>query len=289
MSRILIVGASSFDSGKTQLAINLGQAFKKTGFSISYFKPISGHNYWYNYEHTKMCLERGQLVSKDATLAKSKLSLESELLLMNPIHSLFAPARIERPLENIPNSLGLSGSTSVLTMQRFSRPAKNGIDTTVLVADDLIENQKLVIGLDQVGKLSQNAAILKANRLETFQEYEHLYYEEHVTQSFAEIERDVDFVIIESFNDSAWPWESLESVDHVLVVSPGHVFGYDPERFRKAAFLMKRGSLPIREVTFGRMSDLLKPKAVIMVEPNSDLTCNRLNELDIECHAGKDD
>ena len=281
MSRVLIIGANSFDSGKTQLAINVGLALIESGLSVGYFKPISGHNYWYHYEHTKWCMERGQLVSKDATSVRNALGIESDLLLMNPIHSLFVPARIRRPLQNLPNSLALSGSTSVLVMQRFSKPTKRGIDTTMLVADELVDGQQLMIGPDEIGRLSYGAAILNANSLEAFQEYERLHYETSVTGSFAGVEKETDLVIIESFNDSAWPWERLESVDNVLVVSPGHVFGYDPERFRRAAFLMKRGNLPIREVTFGRMADLLKPTAAIIMEPNTGFTSDQLKELGI--------
>ncbi|RDE11672.1 MAG: hypothetical protein C4K48_11030 [Candidatus Thorarchaeota archaeon] len=281
MSRVLIIGANSFDSGKTQLAINVGLALIESGLSVGYFKPISGHNYWHHYEHTKWCMEKGQLVSKDATAVKNALGIKSDLLLMNPIHSMFVPARIRRPLQNLPNSLALSGATSVLVMQRFSEPTKRGVDTTMLIADELVDSQQLIIGPDEIGRLSHGAAILKANSLEAFQEYERLHYETSVTGSFGSIEKETDLVIIESFNDSAWPWERLESVDNVLVVSPGHIFGYDHERFRRAAFLMKRGNLPIREVTFGRMSDLLKPTAAIIMEPNTNFTSDQLKELGI--------
>ena len=289
MSRVLIVGANSFDSGKTHVAIQLGKTVIDAHRSIDYFKPISGHNYWYNYEHTRRCLENGQLVSKDATLIREKLGLKSDLKLMNPVHSLFVPARIEKPLQQITNSLGLSGSSSVLVMQRFSQPMNGTVDTTVLIADELVEDDKLIIGLEEIGRLSYNASILDANRLETFQDFERLHFEEYVSKSFSQIEKTKDMVIIESFNDSTWPWDGLDSVDHVLVVSPGHVFSYDPEKFRKATYLMKRGNLPIREVTFGRMADLLKPTHKLEIKPDTNLTCEQLKSLDIDCHTGKND
>lgn len=289
MSRILIVGANSFDSGKTRLAIELGKHLKDSGQSVGYFKPISGHNYWYNYEHTKRCLEIGKLVSKDATTAKDTLDLQMDLYLMNPIHSLFVPARIHKPLQNIRSSLGLTGASSVLVMQRFSRPVDNEFDTTILVADSLVEEEIVILGLDEVGKLSHNSSILSADNLETFQEFEQQQFEEIVSKAFAEIEKSVDTIIIESFNDSAWPWESLVEIDHVLVVTPGHIFRYDPERFRKAAFLYHRGILPIREVTFRRMSDLLKPTHRVEIKPDTELDCDKMTAIGIECHTGKND
>ncbi|TFG31831.1 hypothetical protein EU528_05055 [Candidatus Thorarchaeota archaeon] len=289
MSRILIVGANPFDSGKTHLAIEIGKTLKNAGQSVSYFKPISGHNYWYNHEHTKQCLEMSRLVSKDAKRVKAELDLEIDLYLINPIHSLFVPARIERPLQNLHSSLGLAGANAVLVMQRFSRPVDNGFDTTMLIADYLVEEERVIIGLDEVGKLSHNSSIFTAENLEAFQEFENQYFENYVSKSYAEIEKTAEHIIIESFNDSAWPWENLAEVDHVLVVSPGHIFSYDPERFRKAAFLYHRGRLPIREVSFSRMSDLLKPVNQIEIRPNSQLDCDKLAMIGIECHTGKND
>jgi predicted P-loop ATPase/GTPase len=282
LTRILIVGAFPFDSGKTHLAIQLGKTVIDSDLKASYFKPVSGHNYWYHYEHTKRCLEDRQLVSRDATLVREILGLTASPLLMNPIHSLFSPARVSKPLQNISNSLGLSGSTSVQTMQRFSRPLRGKIDTTVLIADELVESNKLIISQEEVGKLSQGASIVNANNLEAFQEYEQLHYEEYVSKSFSAITKQTDIVIIESFNDSVWPWEGLDLVDNVLVVSPGHVFNYDPQKIGKAALLMKRRNLPIREVTFGRVTDLLKPLSKIEVKPDSNLSSSQLKTLGIE-------
>ncbi len=196
MSRILIVGANSFDSGKTRLAVGLGKSLKDSGQSVEYFKPVSGHNYWYNHEHTRQCLEIGKLVSKDASHVKEELDLKNELYLMNPIHSLFVPARIERPLQNLHSSLGLAGGSSILVMQRFSRPVNEQSDTTMLIADSLVEEEKVIIGLEEIGKLSHNSSIFSAHNLETFQEFEQQHFENYVSESFIQSEKSAENVII---------------------------------------------------------------------------------------------
>ena len=94
MARILVVGANSFDSGKTRFAIELGKHLQDSGQTVGYFKPVSGHNYWYNHEHTKHCLETGKLVSKDASHVQEELGIGTDILLMNPIHSLFVPTSL---------------------------------------------------------------------------------------------------------------------------------------------------------------------------------------------------
>ena len=220
---------------------------------------------------------------------KQELGIKTDLFLMNPIHSLFVPAKVERPLENIRSSLGLAGANSVLTMQRFSRPIEDGFDTTMLVADSLVEEERVILGLDEMGKLSYNSSIFSVENIETFQEFENQHFETHVSEAFAEIEKTAENIIIESFNDSAWPWENLVEVDHVLVVIPGHVFSYDPERFRKGTFLYHRGRLPIREVSFSRMSDLLKPTNGVTLRPDTPLVCDELTAIGFECHTRKND
>jgi predicted P-loop ATPase/GTPase len=146
-----------------------------------------------------------------------------------------------------------------------------------------------MIGQEDVGRLTRGAAITAVQNLEEVHEFEGNNFEQHVSDSFAVIENNVDTVIIEGFNDAAWPWDNLESVDGVLVVGPGHVFSYDPKRFRKAAYLMVRGNLPIREVTFSRMSDLLKPIGRVEVTPETNLTASDMKELGLDFHTGKND
>lgn len=287
--RILLVGMNSFDSGKTQFAIRLSRFLSAKGQSIEYFKPLSGHNYWYNHDHTKICLESGILASMDAMRVREHLNSTSPIELANPVHSLFVPMRLEKPLQNLRSSLGLSGASSILTMERFSRPDKSGIDSTVLVAEELVEEERLIIKQEEVGMLTRGAAIVPVSNLEDVQKFERLNFEKHVSESFSIVEKSADVVIIEGFNDAAWPWDGLKFVDAVLLLSPAHVFSYDPERFRKAAYLMNRGNLPIREVTFSRISDLLKPSNRLEFRPDGELPSDELEHFVKSFRTGKKD
>jgi len=287
--RILLVGMNSFDSGKTQVAIQLGRALIGEGYSIEYFKPLSGHNYWYRYEHTKVCLQNGVIASADAMEVRRRLDSKYPIELANPIHSLFVPMRLEKPLQNLTNTLGLAGASSILTLERFSRPVNSVIDTTVLVAQELVEEDRLIIPQDEIGMLTRGAAILPVNSLEEVQEFERLNFEKCVSDSFAKLEKKADVAIIEGFNDAAWPWDGLTNVDEVLLISPAHIFSYDAERFKKAAYLMNRGNLPIREVTFGRISDLLKPTSHLEIRPSRALSINDFRSIGLTFHTGKKD
>ena len=287
--RVLLVGMNSFDSGKTHLAIQLSKTLRESGYSVEYFKPVSGHNYWYNHEHTKYCLENGVLVSLDAVEVRRFLDSKNPIELANPVHRLYVPMKLEKPMQNMTNTLGLAGASAILTLERFSRPDKSGIDSTMLVAQSLVEEERLIITQEEVGMLTRGTGIIDVNNLEAVQEFERVHYEEHVSECFNHLEKTAEVVIIEAFNDAAWPWNDLEDVDAVLLTSPAHVFSYDPERFGKAVSLMSRPNLPIREVTFRRISDLLKPLSRLEIRPDRDISTEDLVDLAIPFRTGKKD
>jgi predicted P-loop ATPase/GTPase len=278
-----------FDSGKTELAIRLINTLLEVGFRVEYFKPVSGHNYWLHHAHTQSCLEDGLLVSKDAARARKQFEPKSEILLSNPVHALYAPVNLEKPLRNLTNTLALAGWSSVLVLERFSMPDNGGIETTMLMASRLLENEEVVITQEDAGRLSQGAGLVDVNSLEDVQEFEHSHFEEHVTASFKHLERNTEVIIIEGFNDAAWPFDGLKSVDSLLIVGPGHVYTYDPEKFRKGAYLMNRGNLPIREVTYNRVVDLLKPQDLHRIRPSEKLSTGDLEKLGIFGRTGKND
>ncbi|MFX1439082.1 MAG: hypothetical protein ACFFFD_02455 [Promethearchaeota archaeon] len=258
-TRVLLVGMSSFDSGKTTFAGLLIDRLYQHVSSIEYFKPISAHNYWQRFEHTQQLLNQRRIFSADLASIKSKVKSQKDEYTLNPIHRLYVPTSPEKPLLNVPTTLGLAGPDSVIALQRFSWHDDRGMHSLVLAAENLVRQGDLLLSYEELQKLTDGVERRAVNSLEEIQQYENTHLEEALTSSLAHVEEGSDLVVIESFNDTAWIWEGLDRVELVLVVGPGQAFSYDAERFRRAAFLQKRPSMPIREVTFGRINDLLKP------------------------------
>ncbi len=258
-TRILLVGMSSFDSGKTTFAGLLIDRIQEHYDSIEYFKPISAHNYWQRFAHTQQLLEQKRIYSADLASIKSKTISQKNEYILNPIHRLYVPTSSGKPLSNIPSTLGLAGPDSVVALQRFSWPEGKVVRSTVLAAENIVERGSLLLTSEELQLLTDGVERQAVDSLEEIQQFETANLEDCVSSAFSQVEDETDLVVIESFNDTAWVWEGLESADLVIVVGPGQVFSYDPERFRKAAFLQKRPSMPIREVTFSRINDLLKP------------------------------
>ncbi len=280
-TRILIIGLNTFDSGKTSVAGQLAKHLLPTGRRIEFFKPVSGHSYWFRYEHTKFCLENRKLVSYDATQVRKLLKSGVSDLLANPVHTLYVPAKLEKPGRNLTTTLALAGWDSVFAMERMSRPQGGRISSIMLMADALIREGSLLLSSQEAEQLSNGTAVRSVKSLEEAQAIESEDLETCVGESFKEVEKVADAVIIESFNDSVWPWEGLDRVDKVLAVGPGVVFIYDPERLRKAAFLARRAQTPIREVTFTRVSDLLRPTGRAMLNPANGLADQAMKDLGV--------
>ncbi|MBD3407114.1 MAG: hypothetical protein GF411_13430 [Candidatus Lokiarchaeota archaeon] len=279
VERILLTGMLSFESGKTYVANQLAQKFSREGLNVEYFKPISGHNFWYRYEHSKRCVDQGKLVSKDATRVRATINSSVPVEIANPVHRLFVPMIVQKPGEILHNTLALAGWDSIFALQRFSTIEKEGVSNVYLVADSIINQKQLIINTEEIQSLIGDNKIIPVKNMEQVQAFEREYFESTVQTAFQRIERGQDVVLIESFNDSIWPWEGLASVDQVFVIGPGQMFRYHPEKFRKAAFLMHRDPSPIRSVILNRISDLMKPVERIQLHGGTGLTENDMRKI----------
>lgn len=277
--RILISGMNPFDSGKTSLAIQLGSWLKSSGHKVEYFKPTSGHNYWYRYSHTLHCLRLGQLVSYDATRFVEAVGSALPMPTINPVHSLFIPGRLDSRGRSVFSTLGLAGWDSHLALQRFSHPIADGTESTILAARELLEGRRLVANWAELQSLLADCKVIPIRELDDAQEYEQDNLEECLDKSFTRVEQSCNTTIIESFNDSAWPWRGLQKVDLVLVVGPGHVLEYDPAKFRQSAEMAVRDGADIRGATFSAVAELLRPRRIHELRPEVGLDANSLTDM----------
>jgi len=279
--RILISGVNPFRSGKTTFAIQLGHFLQEQGINPEYFKPISGHNYWFHHDHSKHCIDQGELFSYDARRVRDELGSSFPVTVTNPVHRMFAPAIIDKP-GNLPvTSLALAGWDSVLVLQRFTKKDNGKLQSSAVTSTKLIENGATVMETDTMETLTRNCEVVPVDSLKQVRQFEQRNFEDCVQSCFEAIESEADAVIIESFNNSIWPWEQLKKVDHVFVVGPAQAFEYNPDKFSKAAFLMKRGNEPLREVTMNRIDDLLSPVERIELLPGKGANNEDLHRISI--------
>ncbi|UCE09735.1 MAG: hypothetical protein JSW61_12295 [Candidatus Thorarchaeota archaeon] len=265
--RYLIVGMNTHDSGKTQLAIYLAKALKEKGVEFAYFKPQSGHSYWEKFEHTQACIEDGRLYSNDVARLEKLVDSGLPLEILNPVHSLYVPAKLERPAYSMGSTLGIAGWDAVLAMRRISQVQDGAVQSIVLMSSELIAGDHLLISKEDANALAGNSERIHITDLEEVYVYETTLMEGALNSSFELVEDRFSNTVIESFNNSAWPWEGLDSVDKVFAIGPGHIFSYEPKKYLKAVSYMNKGHSPIYSITLREIADLLKPMKTFHVQP----------------------
>jgi predicted P-loop ATPase/GTPase len=265
---------NTYDSGKTEVAKQLVSELSEMGYKTEYFKPFSGHNYWYRYEHSKECLKKGTIFSHDAAYIRSGYQSDNLIEIANPVHRIYTPLKHLEPREILLNSLALGGENSVFALERITSVADDRIESTYLVASDLIENGYLSIDKSFIEHVISNSQTINVNSLEEVHQFEAEKFETAVDSCYKMVEKDKDITIIEAFNDTVWPWQKLESVDLVMAVRPGELILYNPERVKKAVRVIDNKRNRIREITFNRVSEYLKTENHIVLKPGIGLEQN---------------
>jgi predicted P-loop ATPase/GTPase len=139
-----------------------------------------------------------------------------------------------------------------------------------LVAESLL-NEDLLVDREYVEGLVSDNSRVEVSSLEDVHDFEASHFEEAVESCFSFIEKESEIVLIESFNDTVWPWEKLDVVDEILAIRPGQMLTYEPKRYRKAVRVIDNNKHRVREITFTRISDYLKPKQSITLRPKAQV------------------
>ncbi len=274
---ILITGMLEFDSGKTTVAKRVIQTIKEMGYSVIPYKPKSGHHYWFKYDHTKKCIDQKRLFSSDIdqleTIAKSGIPYE----IINPNHRLAVPARLQSPTEPFAMyNLFLTSWVSIFAIERYSLYKNNTIHNIFLYAKQPIETGVTFLSDEETDALLSNVnELIVVDSIAQLNSLFYRYYEESIYSTFNYLKGKSDFLIIESFNNLAWPFQEINSVDLVLVVAPGHVFPYSGERFKKAIDYISPDSSKIYTIKAQEAMSYLKSEIPLYLSPEA----NRKDEL----------
>ncbi|MFQ6050212.1 MAG: hypothetical protein ACE5K4_00815 [Candidatus Hydrothermarchaeota archaeon] len=247
MTDIIILGTEPKDSGKTTIARGIALNLKKKGVNFIVFKPRSGHNYWYHYEHTKKCLKKRLLYSKDAETLVDTINANESIQLINPIHRLWSPLDI------------------------FKAPMKNSED--IFVIDRVTISKKTTIFLNQERHLS----IIPENLVEKFfspmdekvEVRDQFGLEEHIgmytkaiKSSHEALRKKYDIIMIEGLQNFVYTSPVIEP-GIVIIAAPNRLLLYDPDDFMDAIEL-------ISQIKIARVSDLiniLKPQDTFIIPP----------------------
>ncbi|HEC57068.1 MAG TPA: hypothetical protein ENI32_04185 [Candidatus Syntrophoarchaeum butanivorans] len=244
MKKILIAGTREKDAGKTTIACGLLSYLKEIGIGACGFKPRAGNSIWYDFEIIYEAFSERRCYGKDARLLRLHSGVDLQEEIINPVHRLWAepPSFIDH-LQLPPficDRVRTPEGEDVFIVNA-TLPFAHG-------AEDLLRRVDKKIYVSQMGEFNQIISQL----------YDRATHAAHETISNVS-----DVIVYESYSDIALPWKGIKDLDLVLVVEPGHISTYDPERYLTAVRLVNR-----REISTRSVVELLKPIETVRIPPS---------------------
>jgi len=223
--KLLIVGFLEYDSGKTSLALSLLKQLKRYDFIG--VKPIAGHSVWHQYITVIYSLKLGILVGEDAYRIADLIGMTDILPLLNPVDLLISPkdpylssGEIERPFNVALMRVSNCRGDDIVSEHYICEDVVRGVPPTIRHVIDILRRKlkprPKSTNLREIHEflLKRAGSIADACLKKVYEEYEN--------------------VVIESFNNAAFPTPLSLDVDYVVAVSPGKVYIYDGEEYIEA-------------------------------------------------------
>jgi predicted P-loop ATPase/GTPase len=226
--KILIVGLQTHDAGKTTLCKALIHGFKKTGVNLFPFKPHSGISYWNQFNTFQHSLLRRSLLSSDIIELEAAASSGLPLELLNPVNRLSSPI-LER---------GMSEEKLVFrefVAQRFTHHDGANCRSIYYLNGTINMSRMREMSDFYVGiKKSAEKVIFVRNFQQLVKAYEDNF--EKATGSCYRALQEKP-LIVESFNDAAYPFAGAEDCGVVLCLSSNIVLRFKAQQYFKAVGL----------------------------------------------------
>ncbi len=232
---VLVSGILRHDSGKTSFALELISSLKSIGINPYPYKPVGGHNAWYQYHTLVNSISLGKLIGEDAYKLASITDRLDEVELISPLDLLLIPPDpgyyIDRIRTYLDYTEDLERQVVLLryTILEHGKPYSIHFlveDNLYYIVETLTDGIKEF--LDKVGVFEKASReyILKLLYSDTlYRELDKiLYYHRNRNP----------LVVIESFNNAAAPIPSSLESEYVVVVAPGRVMVYDGREYARA-------------------------------------------------------
>ncbi len=226
MSMIYVFGVLPNDSGKTTFSTALINEAKGLNLEVSAFKPLSGHSYWWQYNSYQKCLELKKLFSEDAYKLWVSIGKRVPIEVLNPADVLISVPDLKKIYSSRKKPLThLMGNIyNWFYMGRFTY-IKEGKERNVVYYKRrgwIIEAKEL---LDLIK--SKAAETIPVSSSKDFLKLHETYYMKSVETCFNKASKGFNFVVVEGFNDSVYPWSGVRKADLAVGVSPGFILIFE--------------------------------------------------------------
>jgi len=223
--RILVVGFQPHDAGKTTLCKALIHGFKEAGVTLVPFKPHSGIGYWSQFDVFQRNLASGSLLSSDIMDLEAAAQSQIPLEVLNPVNRLSWP---------IPDT-GIAEERLVFQefiAERFTH--HDGLAyRNVYYLNGTLNLSRLRDMQTFYLKVKRNAQ--KTHFIRKFEDLVEAYsknFDKAISSCYARLKNMP--LIVESFNDAAYPFNHAEDCDTVLCVASNTILRLEERRYFEA-------------------------------------------------------
>jgi predicted P-loop ATPase/GTPase len=229
--KILVVGLQPHDAGKTTLCKALIYGFKEAGVALVPFKPHSGISYWTQFDAFQRSLRRSTLLSSDIMELEAAAESQIPLEVLNPVNRLSSPI-LDRGI-----------SEEKLVFQEFIAERftyHDGIThKNIYYLNGTVNLSRLRDMQTFYLRIRRNAQ--KTSFIRKFEDLVQAYTENFDRASSSCYRRIKDRpLVVESFNDAAYPFNNAEDCDVVLCVSSNTVLRFEKDKYFEAIELYGR-------------------------------------------------
>ncbi len=233
--RVLVAGLLRHDSGKTSFTLELISSLQSIGLKPYPYKPIGGHNSWYQYHTLVNSIRLGKLVGEDAYKLAEATGYLDEVEIISPLDFLLAPLDIRHYIDRVRLYLDyLADTDRQIVLFRHTLLAGDTWYSTHYVVEDNLSHTIDSMRESIIEFIEKTGDCIRVSRrqLMSFLYSDELYrgldniLEYHCSRH--------QLVIIESFNNAATPIPSALNSIYVVVVAPGRVLVYNGEDYARA-------------------------------------------------------
>lgn len=221
----MVVGLQAYEAGKTTLCKALIHGFKKAGVTLVPFKPHSGISYWTQFDVFQRNLVKSTLLSSDIIELEAAAQSQIPLEVLNPVNRLSGRV-LDRGLPE-----------EKMVFQEFIAERFTYHDA---LTHKNIYYLNGTMNLSRLRDLDTFYLRIKKNAQKTcfirkFEELEEAYSKNFDRATSTCYKRIQDrHLVVESFNDAAYPFNNAEDCDTVLCVSSNTVLQLEDRKYFEA-------------------------------------------------------
>ena len=222
MKRVLVVGFQEHDAGKTTLCKALIYGFKEEGVPLVPFKPHSGISYWSQFDVFQRNLANGSLFSNDIMELEKAAQSHVPLEVLNPVNRLSYP---------VPDT-GMTEER--LAFQEFIAERFTSHDglthRNVYYLNGTLNLSRLRDMQSFFVRIRKNAEKIRfIRKFEDLVEAYSTNFDKATSSCYARLGNMP--LIVESFNDAAYPFNHAEDCDTVLCVASNTILQFEERRY----------------------------------------------------------